>query len=249
VIENVVFNPYLKQLCLDDNKIRRIQGLTSNKSLTSLSLRQNSIVDIENLDGLYLEELNLSQNEIKKISGLSQLVCLKELDLSKNHIQHLMGLQNIESLRFLNLSLNNIVKVLQLQFIERLNLLTELDFSFNPIQNKKHYRSQVLYHIPQLRMLDGVQIIAEEKVKSENLHGVDLKDREQIFKTMLPQENFVDRRISVYEEIEEESDDDVVIEQSAARATNTSFNVRDSTDNENTARQYVGELFSRIAAK
>ena len=77
--------------------------------------------------------------------------CLKTLDLSKNHIEYLVGLQNIDSLRFLNLSLNNIVKVLQLQFIERLGLLTELDFSFNPIQNKKHYRSQVLYHIPQLR--------------------------------------------------------------------------------------------------
>lgn len=53
-------------------------------------------------------------------------------------------------------------------------------------------------------MLDGVQIIAEEKAKSENLHGIDLKDREQIFKMMLPQENFVDRRICVFEDIEEE---------------------------------------------
>ena len=154
--------------------------------MTSLSLRQNEIEKIENLDDLNLEELNLSQNKLKKIQGLSKLCCLKDLDLSKNHIMHLIGLENIQSLRILNLSLNNIVKVSQLQFIERLNLLTELDFSFNPIQNKKHYRSQVLYHIPQLRDLDGVQIIAEEKAKSENLHGVDLKDREQIFKTMLP---------------------------------------------------------------
>ena len=148
-------------------------------------------------------------------------------------------------MRFLNLSLNNIVKVMQLQFIERLNLLTELDLSYNPIQNKKHYRSQVLYHIPQLRMLDGVQIIAEEKAKSENLHGVDLKDREQIFKAMLPQENFVDRRIAVFEDIEEESEDDMVIEDPSDQTL--SINPRDSTDNETTARQYVGELFSRIA--
>ena len=146
---------------------------------------------------------------------------------------------------FCRRSLNNIVKVLQLQFIERLNLLTELDLSYNPIQNKKHYRSQVLYHIPQLRMLDGVQIIAEEKAKSENLHGVDLKDREQIFKAMLPQENFVDRRIAVFEDIEEESDDDMVIEDPSDNTL--SINPRDSTDNETTARQYVGELFSRIA--
>ena len=117
---------------------------------------------------------------------MSRLPFLKELDLSKNMIKHLTGLQNIESLRFMNLSLNNVVKVLQLQYIERLGLLTELDFSFNPIQNKKHYRSQVLYHIPQLRMLDGVEIAPEEKVKAENLHGVDLNDRQKIFKTMLP---------------------------------------------------------------
>ena len=43
VIENVCFNPYIKHLVLDDNKISKIQGLTSNKSLTSLSLRQNEI--------------------------------------------------------------------------------------------------------------------------------------------------------------------------------------------------------------
>ena len=58
-------------------------------------------------------------------------------------------------------------------------------------------------------MLDGVEINAEEKVKAENLHGVDLNDREKIFKAMLPQETFIDRRIAVYEDIEEESEDEI----------------------------------------
>lgn len=154
-------------------------------------------------------------------------------------------MQNIDSLRFLNLALNNIVKVLQFQYIERLNLLTELDFSFNPVQNKKHYRSQVLYHIPQLRMLDGVDIIAEEKAKAENLHGVDLNDREKIFKAMLPQETFVDRRIAVYEDVEEESEDEVSAEETCTdpmRGKNKSV----TTENESMARMYVGELFERI---
>jgi hypothetical protein len=43
-----------------------------------------------------------------------------------------------------------------------------------------------LFHIPQLRTLDGTEIMAEEKVKAENLHGVDVADREIIFKAMLP---------------------------------------------------------------
>ena len=170
---------------------------------------------------------------------------LKELDLSKNHVRFLAGLQNIDSLRFLNLALNNIVKVLQFQYIERLSLLTELDFSFNPVQNKKHYRSQVLYHIPQLRMLDGVDIIAEEKAKAENLHGVDLNDREKIFKVMLPQETFVDRRIAVYEDVEEESEDELSAEETISDP-NHARNRSVTTENENMARMYVGELFERV---
>ena len=146
--------------------------------------------------------LSLAQNQIRKITGLANLPVLRQLDLSKNHIQQLVGLQWVESLRHLDLSLNNVLKVLQLRYIENLALLTELDLSFNPVMNKKHYRSQVLFHIPQLRSLDGVLIQAEEKVKAENLHGTDLNDREKIFKAMLPQEQFVDRRLSVFEDIE-----------------------------------------------
>ena len=124
-------------------------------------------------------------------------------------------------------------------------MLTELDFSYNPVQNKKHYRSQVLYHIPQLRMLDGVDIIAEEKVKAENLHGTDLNDREKIFKAMLPQESFVDRRIAVYEDVEEESDDEVSADDTCD-PLHPAKNRSVTTENETMARQYVGELFDRI---
>jgi Leucine-rich repeat (LRR) protein len=52
--------------------------------------------------------------------------------------------------------LNAIGKIGQLAYIENLPLLTELDLSCNPIQNRKFYRLQVLFHIPQLRDLDGV---------------------------------------------------------------------------------------------
>jgi len=64
-------------------------------------------------------------------------------------------------------------------------------------------------------MLDGSDIVAEEKVKAENLHGIDLKDRELIFKTLLPQETFVDRRVNTYEQIEVESQDEDSIEESS----------------------------------
>ena len=94
-------------------------------------------------------------------------------------------------------------------------------------------------------MLDGTDIIAEEKVKAENLHGTDLNDREKIFKAMLPQESFVDRRISVYEDVEEESDDEVSADDTCD-PLHPAKNRSVTTDNENMARQYVGELFDRV---
>ena len=66
-----------------------------------------------------------------------------------------------------------------------------------------------MFKIPQLRTLDGPQLItSQEKIKAENLHGLDLNDRESIFKQILPEEEFVDRRISKIEEIEPESEEE-----------------------------------------
>lgn len=53
-----------------------------------------------------------------------------------------------------------------------------------------------------------MEISSEEKVKAENLHGYDLQDREIIFKSLLPDEKFVDRRICTIEDVAQESDSD-----------------------------------------
>ena len=131
-----------------------------------------------------------------------------------------------------------------MRYIEQLPLLTELEMCFNPIMDKKLYRLQVLFHIPQLRMLDGMEIQAEEKVKAENLHGVDLADRETIFKALLPQENFVDRRLNVYEDIEPESEDndDSTMPVPKSMSGNNSSTANASMSVNSVARNYVGEL-------
>lgn len=57
-----------------------------------------------------------------------------------------------------------------------------------------------------MRQLDGVEALSEEKIKAENLHGLDLNDRELIFQSLLPEEKFVDRRIHVLNDIPLESE-------------------------------------------
>ena len=55
-------------------------------------------------------------------------------------------------------------------------------------------------------MLDGSEVLCEEKIKAENLHGLDVNDREAIFKNVLSEEQFVDRRIHVLNDIPLESE-------------------------------------------
>ena len=58
----------------------------------------------------------------------------------------------------------------------------------------------------------------------------------------------MDRRLCVYEDIEDESEDEVSVDESMAEfgKSGGAMHASVSTDNERTARQYVGELFSRV---
>ena len=98
-------------------------------------------------------------------------------------------------------------------------------------------------------MLDGVDIMAEEKVKAENLHGVDNNDRQTIFTSLLPEEQFVDRRMQMIEELEVESDDpdSEDLSQFLTRKENNTSHVQSSVGSGSSiARRYVGELIQRV---
>ena len=88
-----------------------------------------------------------------------------------------------------------------------------------------------------------------EKIKAENLHGADLSDRELIFKTLLPQEKFVDRRITVFEDIEPESEDPESEEEPSIESKKGDHSKHlsgNSSERAALARTYVGELIQRV---
>ena len=207
-IQNIEKNPYLKVLNLSNNQISKIEGLNTATYLEELNLAYNQIENIENLDALgpCLQKLNLMGNKIKKLNGLDNLTSLIELNLSKNNINRLKGLQGLTNLRYLYLSSNKISHCNQVAYLTDLPFLTELDFCFNDVQNKKFYRFQILYYIPELRKLDGQDVTHFEKVHADNLFGADLEGKKEIFKAYLPEEEFVDRRLFLSEQIDPESD-------------------------------------------
>lgn len=84
--------------------------------------------------------------------------------------------------------------------------LGELDFSYNPLQERKYYRLQVVYKLPMLRLLDGTALSGEEVIRAESLYGLDVEEKFGIFKRSLAEEEFIDRRIHKSELIEAETD-------------------------------------------
>lgn len=131
-------------MILNHNDIKKIENLQDNPYLEHLDLSYNQIEIIENLDGLNLHKLNLMNNRIKLITGLDQLINLIELNLSKNQISRLKGLQSMVNLRYLYLSSNLISRAKQVAYISELPYLTDVDFCYNEVQNRKFYRFQVI---------------------------------------------------------------------------------------------------------
>ena len=84
--------------------------------------------------------------------------------------------------------------------------LDALDLSYNPLQERRYYRLQVIYKLPMLQTLDGSKLEAKELVQAESLYGLDVEEKYNIFKKQLPEEEFVDRRIHRSELIEGETD-------------------------------------------
>lgn len=92
--------------------ILRIENLWQFKNLRKLQLDNNIIEEIpENaLSSLTrLEWLDLSFNNIERISGLDKLVCLRDLSLAHNRIKTVSNLDSLSQLQVLSLA-NNLIE-------------------------------------------------------------------------------------------------------------------------------------------
>lgn len=95
-----------------NNKIKKIEGLSSLINLRKIDLGANRIrkMDEKQLSSLInLEELWLGKNKIEKIEGISSLTKLRRLDVQSNRLTSINGLTGqIDSLEELYLAHNGI---------------------------------------------------------------------------------------------------------------------------------------------
>ncbi|CAH8662589.1 unnamed protein product [Schistosoma haematobium] len=130
-----------------------------------------------------LEEVALHQQNLERIELIENLCkSLRILYLQNNLIPKIENLSKLKKLEYLNLALNNIEKVENLEGCESLknieslgnvHFLEELYLTGNPCTEYPGYREFVIATLPQLKLLDGVEITKSERIVAlQNLERI-----------------------------------------------------------------------------
>lgn len=130
---------------MDEYVIKNLCKENNLQNITYLNLFNNKIKKINGLSSLTkLKTLIISFNEIEEIEGLENCNNLTKLDLHNNFIRHIKNLEGKDKVTYLDLTHNWINDWAQIDHI-RVNCpsLKDLGLRCNPVATKKNYRSLI----------------------------------------------------------------------------------------------------------
>ncbi|CAL6078607.1 leucine-rich_repeat protein [Hexamita inflata] len=135
---NIAFMPnsqILNQIWICNSNINSLSGILKMYQLNNITFRQCNLFRIQEKLELtelpYLSYLDVCQNGLDKF----QFVCNKKLtslNISQNNLKSLAGIQDLLSLTILDVSGNTLESVSELEYLKD---LTELNISFNVIDS------------------------------------------------------------------------------------------------------------------
>ncbi|KAL1791201.1 leucine-rich repeat-containing protein 9 isoform X1 [Sigmodon hispidus] len=162
----------LEVLHLGYNGICNLVQLQLNRlrNLKFLFLQGNEISQVEGLDNLVvLQELVVDHNRIRAFndSAFAKPSSLLTLHLEENRLRELSKLQSLVKLEKLFLGYNKIQEIAELEKLDVIPSLRELTVYGNPICRKMIHRHVVIFRLPNLQMLDGIPINADDRAKAE----------------------------------------------------------------------------------
>lgn len=155
---------------MNEDLIRSVCRERNLANITYLNLFNNKIKKIQGLSQLRnLKTLVLSFNEIEDIEDLQACSQLTKLDLHNNFIRQIKNLEGKDQMGYLDLTHNWIADWNQVEHIrEYCPNLKELGLRCNPIATKQSYRAQVYKRMGHLSKLDGASYSDKDKERVEN---------------------------------------------------------------------------------
>ncbi|KAJ3110618.1 hypothetical protein HK100_002981 [Physocladia obscura] len=162
--------PYvgLKALWLEGNGIGQIKNLDQLIELRCFLINKFT----ENLDALVnLDTLNIANNLIKTISGISNLHKLRTLQIDHNYLrtyQDISQLLECQSLGVLDISFNHLDDPEIIHIFEQMTELTVLNIMSNPVIPKiMNYRRTMVSRLKKLTYLDDRPVFDKERLATE----------------------------------------------------------------------------------
>jgi len=165
----------LKWATMNNNCITKLEGIDLCSNLEELHMKNNCI---KKLDGLHkltkVVTLDFSGNFISSLEGsvFKQLKKLESLSIEDNNISTLFGLTEASALTELFVGNNKLLFLREVFYLKCLANLVILDMFGNSMSQVENYRLFVVYHLQNLKSLDGNIIeIDEESAAKESLGG------------------------------------------------------------------------------
>lgn len=170
-----------------------------------LDLRGYKIPVIENLGATLdqFDNIDFSDNEIRKVDGFPLLQRLRSLFFNNNRIVRIgENLHEVlPSLESIVLTNNNIQELGDLDNLATFKTLRHLSLLRNPVTTKKHYRLYVIHKLPGLRVLDFQKVKLKEREAASKMFkgkkGAQLaQDLGRRQKTFVPGAGLKDKKAS-----------------------------------------------------
>merc|ERR1719401_37805 len=117
-----------------------------------------------------LEVVWFNGNLLSRIENLDDNFRIREVYIQDNRLVSLSGLRSFKFLTVLiasNNQLRNLDK--QLALLSRFAFLKKLDLADNPVAEEPDYRLRLIYHIPQVEILDRRSVKMEERIKADEV--------------------------------------------------------------------------------
>ena len=202
-LPSLPLSPFLTALDVSYNAFT-ILAMSSLRYLERLDASHNDVLYMtaDSLPSPALSHLNLSYNRLFTLTHVAPLPSLLTLDLTHNFFQTTASLAAITApstsastttattthpLHTLHLSHNYIQSLSPLSTLPSLlPHLRSLALDANSLSRSPHYRADVLYLLPRLRVLDGVEVGVEAVAASEEAAGDDDERRAAVWRDRLP---------------------------------------------------------------
>lgn len=159
----------LKIIYLNSNRLTNYINLEQFSEITELYLQSNKLKSLPNIELKFLKKLDVSNNYLKSLAGISNMKNLNYLLLENNNIYSLLlnEILLLTQLKEFNISGNRIDSLKECINLKQISNLQNLDLSGNGVSNFSDFRIFLIYNISNLKVLNRFAVEKNETLQAK----------------------------------------------------------------------------------